>query len=335
MSTFARKFSIKKINEQVLKENPWFSDMLRDWRPAGDARHRDMTEAHKRVSRDPMKEEDPQRLRLAIRNGYLNIYRGGQSVAKVDFDESGGLRAHIHNKFVYGDKGSGQAYVVVTSAGFIDQDKSQVRKYGERGGLRGWVSYATKHTGKEKRFVDEVVARNPNTIDLEMALPASVGAKQRVAPRMDLVAIEPFGDRWRIVFWEAKLVRDPRLRCRGKDVSPEVVGQLKDYTAWLAHPGHRELVVDAYQNTCRLLVAFRELAWKVNPHIEKLGQGIVSVASASTRVLDIDCMPRLIIDERKESVSFRENGHLKKLLDHGLHVQMVKGYAEMAFETRG
>jgi hypothetical protein len=61
------------------------------------------------------------------------------------------------------------------------------------------------------------VSRNPDVIDLEMSLPAySEAPEERRAPRMDLVGIEPIGDRWRVVFWEAKLVGDGRARCLGK-----------------------------------------------------------------------------------------------------------------------
>ena len=37
-------------HHRVLKANPWFADMLLDWRPAGDAIYRDLTEADNRVS---------------------------------------------------------------------------------------------------------------------------------------------------------------------------------------------------------------------------------------------------------------------------------------------
>jgi hypothetical protein len=65
---------------------------------------------------------------------------------------------------------------------------------------------------------------------------------------MDLVALEPVGDRWRIVFWEAKLVDDARARCRGDDVFPKVVEQLAQYTSWLRHADHRDLVAHAYHS---------------------------------------------------------------------------------------
>jgi hypothetical protein len=186
-----------------------------------------------------------------------------------------------------------------------------------------------------------IVARNPDTIDLEMALPAySLDPKERIAPRMDLVALEPAGDnRWRIVFWEAKLVDDARARCRGDDVYPKVVDQLAQYTNWLRHANHRELVARAYQNACRLLVAFRGLAKRVNPEIEELGPGIVAAAAPDAPSLLVDDEPRLLIDdrtsdERTRSSAFTNNGHLDKLRNKGLQVQMVHSLSQMTLEAR-
>jgi hypothetical protein len=172
MSIFGRTFAIEKITGQVLEENPWLEDMLLHWRPAGDAVHRDITETNKLVSSGEMLEEDPRRLRLAIRDGYLNLYRGGQSVAKIGFGSGGGLQARIHNKYIHGDKGGGQAYVNLSSTGFSDKKTSGHREYGGLADLNRWIANANKYVGKEKRFVDLIVARNPDTIDIEMALPA-------------------------------------------------------------------------------------------------------------------------------------------------------------------
>jgi hypothetical protein len=234
MSTFGRTFAIEKITGQVLEENPWFKDMLRDWRPAGDAVQRDMTEAHKLISSGQGLEDDPGRLRLAIRNDYLNLYRGGQSVPKIGFGSGGCLQARIHTKYVHGKTGSSHTYLTLTSAGLPDRETRELRDYGGLAELEGWVANANQHVGKEKRFVDMIVARNPDTIDLEMALPAH--SKERKAPRMDLVALEPVGDRWQIVFWEAKLVDDARARCRGDDVSRKSLSSLRDTQAGYVTP---------------------------------------------------------------------------------------------------
>ncbi|MGH6794724.1 MAG: hypothetical protein ACREDM_01485 [Methylocella sp.] len=350
MSIFARTFCIKRINDQVLEENPWFKDMLLYWRPAGDALRREMPQATELLTKGPPHEEDPERLRLAIRDGYINFYRGGQSIAKIDFDSKGNLQAKIHNKFVNGKQGSGQTYVTLNATGLRDEKTGSLGKYKGLADLRRWVSNANEYIGDEKQFVDQIVARNPNVVDLEMALPA-YDPKEKTAPRMDLVALEPVGDRWRIVFWEVKLAGDSRARCKGDRVWPTYVGdehtapkvlrQLWNYTRWLRHDGHRELVETAYQKACQLLVEFHELAKIVNPQIEELGPGIVAAALLGAPRLRLDDNPRLLIgdlpgEDGIRNSSFVQNGHLKKLCDEpsGIHVQMVSGFGDMALETR-
>jgi hypothetical protein len=121
----------------------------------------------------------------------------------------------------------------LTLAGLPDPRTGRLPEYGGVAEVHRWFSNANKYVRQEKRFVDLIVARNPNTIDLEMALPAySLVREERIAPRMDLVALEPAGNGWQIVFWEAKLVDDGRARCRGDDVSPKVIAQLGQYTSW-------------------------------------------------------------------------------------------------------
>ena len=151
---------------------------------------------------------------------------------------------------------------------------------------------------------------------------------------MDLVALEPVGKCWRIVFWEAKLVDDGRARCKGDSV-PKVVEQLKQYTQWLRHGDHRERVIAEYQKNCFLLVKFRDLAAKLNPDIEELGAGIVAAAASDASDLLLDDHPRLLIDNRTANAPFMRDGHLDKLCDVcGLNVQMVSGLNDMTLEVR-
>jgi hypothetical protein len=61
-------------------EPHWFKDLLSLWRPSGHC-------------------SGAEGLRIAIRNGYLNFYRLGQSVARV-YCVSGELVADVHYKYV-------------------------------------------------------------------------------------------------------------------------------------------------------------------------------------------------------------------------------------------
>ena len=151
---------------------------------------------------------------------------------------------------------------------------------------------------------------------------------------MDLVTLERSGERWRIVFWEAKLVDDGRARCSG-DALPKVVEQLRQYTSWLRRGDNCRRVISEYQKACRRLVEFRDLAAKVNPDIGELGPGIAAVAASDESGLCLDDVPRLLIDDRTADASFTRDGHLEKLLDVcGSHVQVVKSLDDMTLEVR-
>src|SRR5688572_21749886 len=100
MTIFGRNFPVERLSGAVLEQNGWFCDLLRHWQPAGDTVGKDWHAP----------EEDPTQLRLAIRDGYLNFYRAGQSVARVGFDGGKKLQAKIHKKYVYGDKCNEQGY---------------------------------------------------------------------------------------------------------------------------------------------------------------------------------------------------------------------------------
>jgi len=319
MTKFDRSFPIGKLSDAVLDENGWLCDLLRHWHPSGDA-----------IGRRQDQKDKEYYLRLAIRKDYLNFYRAGQSVAKVRFDQQWKLQAKIHNKYVYGKGGSGQSYVTLTSAGFPERGNGRIVPYDGPARLREWTSQANKYGGCEKKFVDLVVGRNPSIIDLEMGLPA-YSEDDRRAPRMDLVAIERGADGWRVVFWEAKLVSDGRARCSG-DGDPRVVQQLQDYIDWLGHEGHKELVAQAYQRTCRLLVEMHALAKRFRPDIEDLGPGIRDVAAPDAPLLLIDDMPRLLIDDRTKNVAMTKNGHLEKLRNRCLAVQIVQDLDQMTLK---
>jgi hypothetical protein len=300
--TFGRAFEIDRLKPEVLDGNEWLGELFSRWHPSG---------AIGGASGD--------HLRLAVRNGYLNFYRAGQSVANVGFSR-GALRAKIHPKYVFGDDAVGQTYVTLTSAGFTDAEGN--RSLYKSGHLAEWIKNASGKSGEEKRFVDSVIDHNPNIVDVEMGLPAY--SEVRRAPRMDLVDIEPIGHRWQVVFWEAKLVGDGRARCSGDGLPKVVTEQMSDYVRWLSHENHRDLVADAYQRTCRLLVGLHAIAKGYRPDIEELGVGIRSLAADGSLPPLVDNQPRLLIDNRESDNTFVDNGHLEKLRTRGgLHVQMV------------
>lgn len=264
----------------------WFADLLSLWRPAGQP-------------------SGSHGLRLAIRNGYLNFYRCGQSVARVSIRQ-GILQAEVHIKYVRPDA-SAQTYAVLKSTGLSCKGYNTLDGYKGIHTLKKWIEYAESHKSmsREKRFVDEVLEHNPGVIDLEMGLPAfAPRGQKRTAPRMDIVALEEIDDGHQVVFWEAKLMGDGRLRKRDPNVPPEVLKQLDDYRIWMKQPGHSEAVRRAYFNCCVLLLTLHKWALKINPKTGPLGGGIGMVVQGNS-LKRVDPIPRLLIDDRGLSQSWK------------------------------
>lgn len=335
MTDFSRKFPIDCITDTVLKENAWFTDLLRRWRPAGDAVNSRLHDGKGLLVRDHVSNKGEfQHLRVAFRGGYMNFYCGGQSIAEVRFVRNK-LRAKIHEKYVYGVKGRDKRYVKLTCKEFPEFDTGlpvtcdTAEEWKSR--LDQWISNANGKIEHEKRFVDLIVAHNSDVVDLEMGLPAySKIPEERRAPRMDLVALEPNERGWRVVLWEVKRVGDGRGRCEGNEL-PEVVAQLKRYTDWLSDRMREKSVAKAYQETCSLLVKLHAIARKdVRPDIEDLGPGIHAVADSNAMLISVDPKPRLMIIHDKKDESFEENGHADKLRRAGVPVKMVKSLSELA-----
>jgi hypothetical protein len=238
-------------------EPHWFKDLLSLWRPSG----------------HPSGNEG---LRLAIRNGYLNFYRLGQSIARVSCVR-GELVADVHYKYILGEPlgYSGPLYLRLTTKGVFSKG-TLVAPYEGLSTLLHWISVAggEKYAGVEKKIVDQLVEKNLEVVDLEMALPAWTLPK--VAVRMDLVAIE----NGKVVFWEVKTVDDSRIRCDAdflEDKFPHVLEQLSHYRVFLKQNSHPELVESAYRNTAKILVDLRALADKLGPTLQ-LGPNIIAAA---------------------------------------------------------
>ena len=89
-------------------------------------------------------------LRLAIRNNYFNLYRLGQSVARVDC-LSGELIADVHYKYVLGEPlgYSGPLYLRLTTKGVFSQG-GLVATYEGLSTLHEWIVAAEKYVGDEK-----------------------------------------------------------------------------------------------------------------------------------------------------------------------------------------
>ena len=221
-------------------------------------------------------------LALAVRDGYLDAYVEGQSILKIKFDDAvnpAHLRAKIHHKYL---GGTGQIYKT------FDGKTVDGLSYPSETTLNLWVTEAQKiamamsgvNDFSEKRGVAVIASRNAQVIDLEMALPG------KVAPRIDLVALERDASAIKIVFYEAKLFSNPALRARNH--KPKVLEQLHTYEKWLTDEGRKAEVITAYRNACGLLIRLRKMQGVP-------ADGSIEEASKPDTLLTVVTKPRLII----------------------------------------
>lgn len=197
---------------------------------------------------------DGKALRIGIRNGYLNLYAQGQSVAR--FSVSRGRPS------------------VFLSAAYLEPVQERDRSPSKTikaptvklnaANIDSWIETALTFSGDEKRFVDDLVAANPNVIDLEMALSTPDSPKGRKLSRMDMVVVQTESTDPTIAFWEAKCSNNPELRARediefGPDGMPisgaHVAEQIFDYEFKMRYDQLRNRVGDQYRQTAKILCA--------------------------------------------------------------------------------
>lgn len=267
-------------------------------------------------------------LRVALRNGYLNLYADGQSVAKLSAPQ-GQPRLEIHWKYVGGVSKDSPKQAPLDGKTYRIFEGELLRKAHAAAIVDRWITAAATYAGDEKRFVEHLVAANPNVIDLEMALPGDDQLQscmekrhgKRVAPRMDLVVVHLLQDGQPVVdFWEAKLASNGELRAtlpvNGGTKDPHVCAQLSDYTAWINLPHRTQEVRQAFQDAGRDLGALADLSGKE-------GEARELWRALAGRSPVINPVPGIVIgnyDPRcpKEtalpaSKSFENNGHLARL----------------------
>ena len=290
MAHFERSLSSAALArlQDLTEENTWMRDLVAEWAPNGTCGS----------------------LRLAVRKGYLNFYRLGQSVANVRCGT--GRRPptlKVHEKYVR-PCARGQRYLKVCPYGGRD-DRGFPCKWGGREMLRAWIHNSESHANCDKKCIDALLTVSPKVIDLEMALPAWQGRadSKRSAPRMDIVAIEGGAPgSARIVFWEAKMIGDSRLRAEN---SPKVFGQLDSYEEYVSDPDNQDRVKSAYIETCLILGRLHSIASGIRK-VASLDSLICAATDPDFRV-EVDSKPRLLIFDDGSSQGRDWNHHLNKL----------------------
>jgi hypothetical protein len=123
-------------------------------------------------------------------------------------------------------------------------------------------SAAGLFSGLEKTGSHEIAVRNPTVIDCEIAFPGVVslgdGGDDKQAPRIDLAAIETYGNEARLAFWEAKHYGNGELRA--ESAPAPVLRQVKIYKKWLSD--NRAAIECSYTKVAENLVAISTMGWK-------------------------------------------------------------------------
>ena len=271
MSNFDRRLPPKsKPALERLSSNPvsWWPDLLSCWAPSGCSGE----------------------LRLAIRNNYMNFYAKGQSIARITFGHGGASPTmRIHEKYVKEHSDGGQRYIKLTEKEGRDPDGRSVN-WGGPEMLTKWIRKSHCYTSIEKCHIESLVQQSPKVIDLEMGLPSFGDRKS--ALRIDLASLEGTSDDIRVVFWEAKMIGDSRLRSRTHQ--PKVFEQMDNYRCYLAETIRKKQVADAYQNCCLNICSLHKMAsglgmsHPIDPLI---------AAAAESDGLHVEETPRLVVFE--------------------------------------
>ena len=329
MPAFERRLSEQQIGGLLLEiaEHPdgLIADLFRLWRPSG-----------AQIS------PEERGLRIGVRRDYLNLYRQGQSVARVTFDRRFAPRIEIHRKYLglrHRQPGRAEApdgeqpYAVLRGCDLSTG-------YAGREALAGWIDAAASYAGREKRFVDTLVGLNGTVIDLEMALPADTTyghAAERAAPRMDLVLVQHGSSGPQVAFWEAKCVDNPELRAarfddpwNGAKVGrAKIFSQLQRYRAWM-DAGRRIEVLAAYQATLTSLAGLRDgLVNKADINVPELAPSIRASAERPLGMMETLGVVIAADDEfggTTKLASFEAEkpyAHRKRLERAGYHVEIV------------
>lgn len=251
MTAFTRTFRIGGDYGVQPKwtEHDWVQELFKYWTLPGDDR------------------TDGKALRIGIRNGYLNLYAQGQSVAKFSVP-SGKPSVFMSTTYLEGrTKVSGRS-----------PSKSRNATDAERKpeNIDSWIETALTFSGDEKRFVDDLVAASPNVIDLEMALSTPDSPQGRKLSRMDVVVVQTNTNAPTIAFWEAKCSNNSELRARKEiEISPtgqrisgaHVAEQISDYEFKLRDDQLRTRIGDQYRETAKILCALCAAFGKGTPPI--------------------------------------------------------------------
>ena len=203
---------------------------------------------------------------VAVRDNYLSIYVCGRAIFKRIWEERGAIHASFDGRYFYGPKtNKGDLIfdgenVLAKNGAVIDGAAETIRNLDlwvkMIKGYRKLVILDDDTSSKDPMDIGEKEclasrAVRPSVINLEMALPGFVANEKKIAPRIDMVHLEPGRPGVAVVFTEAKLFSNKELRVADDNKDAEVVRQVMRYKEYLEE--HSDKICSAYQTACKLL----------------------------------------------------------------------------------
>lgn len=185
---------------------------------------------------------------VAVRAGYLNVYRKGNSLVRLDLKD-GRPVGSVHYKYLLRPDVKPEYVAVVDGRPLIAAHEALfIPDLSDVGALK---KAAEPYSGVEKSGVHAIIRSNPNVVDVEIAFGGVSGEGAASAPRVDFAALREGPDAIRLAFYEAKDFSNKELRA-AEGPAP-VVGQVERYGRLLA--ANRTAVEDAYRRVFEALLA--------------------------------------------------------------------------------
>ena len=278
---------------------------------------------------------------IAVRNDYLSVYLRGRAIFKRIEEKKGALVASFDQRYLLGkDKPSGDLYY---DGKKVYRKPDEIIEHGELPlNFAGWVNRVknyglvnlddeqisgTNEDLSEKASLSER-ALQPAVVNLEMALPGfpsvskKTGKEISIAPRIDMVQLEPTNGGVELVFTEAKLFSNPALRASTN--SNPTVEQILKYRDYLEQ--HREAICAAYAEACKHLVELRRLQGvEVHP--------LLPMAASDSTKLSLRTLPQLLIFKTREDARKSEDlwkTHEAKIRESGIAIEIVDNVGALA-----
>jgi len=193
---------------------------------------------------------DNKELFVAIRDEYINVYWNGCSLLKL-WMAGNDLIGETHYKYLL-DPDMKKPYIKIRDgiACFDSEPAMFVTNIKDVG---NWKKAAKVYAGDEKMGVHNVILKNSNVFDVEIAFGTQTDENSGSggADRIDFAALRSDGSKAFISFYEAKMFSNKALRTSTEEIP--VLQQIEKYQGYLQK--HRDGLIESYRKVCGNLAA--------------------------------------------------------------------------------